>query len=582
MAQAIRGVSNNIKKISLSNYSLTTQIIIINILTAFLGCIFLLLINYLLISNNNNLDKQINNIASDLNRITIFLSNNAIKRVPQFNVENCDINSSNAETECGEKFFSDPQLDPTLTQKYLLENYLYGIHKVKIYDDSWIRYADTEDIFISEDVVEIDNKQTLSNLDIFLSRKGADEDKITENKNSLFNKYKENYLDLFNNLQKYFNNKFLSKIGVGKYKSEILLVQETIKKIANVSYLYKDENQNTILVSSAPIIKNDNTYGVAIVSGVLKSENNEAGLISFNLINLFIIIIFIMFFLSLLFSQSIVSPIKILSKILRSERDKSNKKNNKFTYPERNDEIGILSDDIRGMSEDLKNRISEIEGFAADVSHELKNPLASLKSSNELLVENKISNEKKYLLLKNMQKDIDRMNVLITDISRYTLTQVEIDEELFYNFDVVEFLNDFLEPYFTNTKNIKINFEFEKKISMINANKDKLAQVLSNLIDNSLSYSPQNSEILIEQKTIDKDVIVSFFDQGPGINSRLKNKIFERFYTDREVNQDKHSGLGLSIAKKIIESFSGSLKLNNVKSEKYFGACFSIILPLID
>ena len=78
-----------------------------------------------------------------------------------------------------------------------------------------------------------------------------------------------------------------------------------------------------------PIVKNDNTYGVAIVTGILKSENNEVGLISFNLINLFIIIIFIMFFLSLLFSQSIVSPIKILSKILRSERDKSNKNNNK-------------------------------------------------------------------------------------------------------------------------------------------------------------------------------------------------------------------------------------------------------------
>ena len=525
------------KKLSLSNYSLTSQILIINFLTAIIGLFFFIIINFFLISNNNNLDKQIDNIANDLNQITIFLSNNAIKRIPQFNVENCNINSSNIETECGEKFFSDPQLDPTLTQKYLLENYLHGIHKVKIYDDSWIRYADTEDIFISEDVVEIDNKQTLSNLDIFLSRKGADEDKITENKKSLFNKYQKNYLNLFNNLQKYFNNKFLSKIGVGKYKSEILLVQETIKKIANVSYLYKDENQNTILVSSAPIIKNDNTYGVAIVSGILKSENNEVGLISFNLINLFIIIIFIMFFLSLLFSQSIVSPIKILSKILRSERNKSNKKNNKFTYPERNDEIGILSDDIRGMSEDLKNRISEIEGFAADVSHELKNPLASLKSSNELLVENKISNEKKYLLLQNMQKDIDRMNVLITDISKYTLTQVEIDEELFYSFDVIEFLKDFLETYFTNPKNIKINFEFEKKTSIINANKDKLAQVFSNLIDNSLSYSPQNSEILIEQKTIDKDVTVSFIDQGPGINTRLKNKIFERFYTDREVNQ---------------------------------------------
>ena len=217
---------------------------------------------------------------------------------------------------------------------------------------------------------------------------------------------KKIYLNLFNNLQKYFNNKFLSKIGVGKYKSEILLVQETIKKIANVSYLYKNENQNTVFVSSAPIIKNDNTYGVAIVSGVLKNENNEAGLISFNLINLFIIIIFIMFLLSLLFSQSIVYPIKILSKILRSERDKSNKKNNKFTYPERSDEIGILSDDIRGMSEDLKSRISEIEGFAADVSHELKNPLTSLQSASELLLKDKLSEENKKLLIQNINKDI--------------------------------------------------------------------------------------------------------------------------------------------------------------------------------
>ena len=161
MAQAIRGVNNYLKKISLSNFFLTTQIIIINLFTSILGCIFLLLINYLLISNNNNLDKQIENVANDLNQITSFLSHNAIKKIPHFNVENCDINSINNETECGEKFLSDPQLDPTLTQKYLLENYLHGIHKVKIYDVSWIKFADTEDIFISEDVVEIDNKQNL-------------------------------------------------------------------------------------------------------------------------------------------------------------------------------------------------------------------------------------------------------------------------------------------------------------------------------------------------------------------------------------------------------------------------------------
>ena len=264
------------------------------------------------------------------------------------------------------------------------------------------------------------------------------------------------------------------------------------------------------------------------------------------------------------------------------EQNKYKNSNNKLQYPIRNDEIGNLSQDIENMSRKLKLRINELENFAADVAHELKNPLASLKSSNELLLENKISNEKKSLLLKNMKKDIDRINILITDISRYTLTQIEIDDELFYNFDIIEFLKDFLESYSSNPKNIKINFVFEKKPSTIYANKDKIAQVFNNLIDNSLSYSPQNSEILIEQKVVDKNIIILLFDQGPGIDTSLKNKIFERFYTDREANQDKHSGLGLSIAEKIIKSFSGSLILSDVKSEKYFGACFKIILPLID
>ena len=312
----------------------------------------------------------------------------------------------------------------------------------------------------------------------------------------------------------------------------------------------------------------------------MNNENNEIGLISFNLINLFLIIIFVMFFLSILFSQSIVSPIKTLSKIVRSERDKSNKNINEFVYPKRHDEIGILSDDIRSMSKDLKKRIYEIETFAADVSHELKNPLASLKSSNELLGNNKISDEKKLLLLKNMQNDIERMNSLITDISSYTLTQVEIDEELFYNFDLVDFFTEFLQSYSSNLKDIKINFEFEKKPSMIYGNKDKLAQVFVNIIDNSLSHSPPKSDILIQQKIIKKNVVIFVFDQGPGISNDLSSKIFERFYTDRSSEKNKHSGLGLSIAKKIIESFSGSIKLTNLKSQKYFGACFEINLPL--
>ena len=128
----------------------------------------------------------------------------------------------------------------------------------------------------------------------------------------------------------------------------------------------------------------------------------------------------------------------------------------KLNYPKRRDEIGVLSDDIKSMSEDLKNQINEIRGFAADVSHELKNPLASLKNSNEVLVDDKIPHNKKKLLLKNMQKDIERINILIDDISKYAVTGVEIEDELFTNFDINNFLEELLESYKDNEIHIII------------------------------------------------------------------------------------------------------------------------------
>ena len=563
MAPAIRGVNNITNKINFSNYSLVTQIIIINLLTAVLGLLFLLLFNYLLLSSSENIDNQVSRISEDLEQTTNYLTNNAIIRVPQFNEKYCENLNDQSNNECGDIILSNPQLDPTSTQRYLLDNYLNDQNTVKVYDDSWIKFADTGDIYISSDVIEVDIEEPTI-------------------KRNLYDQYKYNYLKYYNFLQENFStSKIYSKIK--KYKGDIFVVKETIKKQSNLSYIYLNENNSAIIINSKPIIKDNSIYGVVLVSGPLIRENNDAGLISFNLINLFIVIICIMFFLSILFSQSIVSPIKTLSKIVRLTRDKSSKLDKKIIYPKRKDEIGILSDDIQSMLKDLKKRIDEIEGFAADVSHELKNPIASLKSSNELLLDNKISEEKKFLLKKNMQKDIDRMNTLINDISTYTLTQVEIDDALFYNFNFADFLNDLLQSYHSNTKKIKINFEYDKKTTYIFANKDQLARVFINLIDNSISYSPVGSEILIKMQNLRNIVSIIIADQGPGIEQNLWYKVFERFYTDRKPDSDKkHSGLGLSISKKIIESFSGSLRLTNFKSKKYFGACFEINLPLKD
>ena len=133
-----------------------------------------------------------------------------------------------------------------------------------------------------------------------------------------------------------------------------------------------------------------------------------------------------MFLLSIIFTRSIIRPIKALSYLVKVEKDKFNPPLNALNYPVRNDEIGGLSNNIQNMSRELKSQINELEKFAADVAHELKNPLANLKTSNELLAENKIKSEDKKLLFNNIIKDIDRMNRLISDISDYTRTQAEI------------------------------------------------------------------------------------------------------------------------------------------------------------
>ena len=139
---------------------------------------------------------------------------------------------------------------------------------------------------------------------------------------------------------------------------------------------------------------------------------------------------------------------------------------------------------------------------------------------------------------------------------------------------------EFLKSYSNNKKKIKINFEFEDSKLNIFANQNKLAQVFYNILDNSISYSSIESSILIKQSIRDNFIIIHIVDQGPGIPLNLSNKIFQRFYSDRAKDRDQHSGLGLSIAMKIVESFQGSLSLIKNNYQSYQGACFEINFPL--
>ena len=554
------------KKLSLSNYSLTSQILIINFLTAIIGLFFFIIINFFLISTDTDKrfkiqSKQNNKI---INQIANYLEESAILRVRLFN-ETCEENISkdsdyeikNNIQECENIILSEPQLEPTITQKYVIQNYLDENFIVKIYDESWIVYVDTEEMYLSSYVIELDIEN------------------FPENRN-FFNVYKNLYLNLFQKIHDFFIKIKLQSFFID-FRGDVFVVQETIKKQLSSSNIYLDSENNITQIISKPIVKNSSVYGVVLIKSILNQEANNISIISFNLINLYFVIILIMFLSSLFFSRSLISPIKLLSRITRFEREKSNKKNN-LEYPKRKDEIGILGKDISSMSDDLKKRINEIESFASDVSHELKNPLSSLKSSSELLIQNNISEGSKNLLIRNMTKDIERMNILISDISNYTLTQVEIDEEVFEKFDVIVFVEDFIKSLPHN--NIKIDFKSNNAPAYIVANKNKLAQVFYNIIHNSFSYSPSKSKILINTIIQDENIIFHIVDQGIGVPLDFKEKIFDRFYTDRLKDKDKHTGLGLSISRKIIESFKGSINLIENHYEIYQGACFEIKLPL--
>ena len=568
MAQVIHGVNRLFKSFALSNYSLTNQIIIINLSTAFLALVFMIIFNVLLLINNKNLETHKKIIDLQLTEITDYLAANAIKRILTFN-DTCNRVLKETNKDCNTNNYLDknyqdkpPQLDPTYTQKYIYSNFLNSNISIKVFADNWIKFADTDNFYVAQEDILISDINTIVKAN------------ITEDR-EFYSIYKKTYFNIYNLIQKYLDEQKLKKL-----KNDNITVMEIIKTQKQTSYMFKDQENNFKFIFAKPILKNDKVYGAVLIIAPLTYDNNDSAYQSILLTNFFFFFISIMFFLSLLFSKSIVKPIKILSQNTQLERDKSYDQKNLITYPNRNDEIGVLSKDIKSMSADLKKRIKEIEEFAADVSHELKNPLSGLKSASDLLKTKKIDANNSELLMQNMSTDINRMNILISDISNYTLTQVEISEEIFEDVELIKFFDEFKNSL--NYKNFLLEIQSKEKEVYIKINKNKFIQVFNNLLDNSLSFTQKNSKILIFVKVEDKNCIIDFVDQGPGISLEYKDKIFERFYTDRDQNKKIHSGLGLSISKNIIESFGGSIRLIKCSHVGFEGACFAIKLPLKD
>ena len=560
MDQVIHGV-NNYRKIALYNLPLSIQILAINLFITCIGFLILILFNFYLINNDNTIQVKKINANEDLKKIKFFLERNAIIRVPVFDEACINENNQSCEDENNLQL-SDPILEPKITQEFILNNFLNSKYDIKIYNDEWIRLVDTQDLYEISIVEEVEIKEV----------------QFTGNDINIYQNLTQKYLRLFSAYHNWIIKKHFEERKVQK-KSEISYVSQSIKDRTNNEYIVVDDDGILYQYLTSPIISNDKVYGVAIFSYAVLNQSEDLGVISLNILIFYILFVLIMIFLSLIFSQSLVAPIKKLSKLTILERERVNE--NEIIYPQREDEIGTLSKEIQNMSLGLKSQIEQLEKFSADVSHELKNPLTSLQSAIDLIDSNNIDEDKKNLLISNIKNDLKRMNQLITDISNFTRLKAEIELEKNEYIKLNNFFDEIPEIFTNNNKEVKLIFIKHSENFEVLANKNKLIQVFVNLIENSISLSPDSSKILIQLDTVDEKFIsLRFYDQGKGVDLKDSEKIFERFYSDRQENIKNHTGLGLSIAREIIEHMHGSISLDKSDKSDYPGACFLITLPI--
>ena len=253
----------------------------------------------------------------------------------------------------------------------------------------------------------------------------------------------------------------------------------------------------------------------------------------------------------------------------------------------RNDEIGDLSGSFRAMTEELQAQLDAIERFAADVSHELKNPLTSLRSAVETAAKVKSATQQRQLLA-IVEDDVRRLDRLITDIADASRLDAELNRAHAQTVDlaaVLSTLADIHRATADDANSPKVKTEFPPGTELfVSGMEDRLFQVFNNLIGNAVSFSPPKGVIRIRARRDGEMMELIVEDEGPGIPGGKVDAIFERFYSERPSKEKfgTHSGLGLSISKQIVEAHGGTIRAENIDGDDgtIAGARFIVRLPV--
>jgi two-component system sensor histidine kinase ChvG len=305
-----------------------------------------------------------------------------------------------------------------------------------------------------------------------------------------------------------------------------------------------------------------------------------------DILKVFAIALGITILLSIYLAGTIARPIRRLARAAERVRTDRSRVHTIPYLAHRRDEIGELAVSLREMTEALWLRMDAIERFAADVAHEIKNPLTSLRSAVETAGRIK-DPERREKLMGIIHDDVHRLDRLISDISDASRLDAELMREQSEPVDIGEMLATLADITRTasTARDVRIRTELRDRRNLIvHGVEGRLVQVFQNLIANAVSFSPPNGTITLKARKHSANVVAEVVDEGPGISEGNETEIFNRFYSDRPQGEKfgTHSGLGLSISKQIVEAHGGKIYVETVRRENgdAAGARFVVRLPL--
>ncbi|HUE78146.1 MAG TPA: stimulus-sensing domain-containing protein [Sphingomicrobium sp.] len=286
--------------------------------------------------------------------------------------------------------------------------------------------------------------------------------------------------------------------------------------------------------------------------------------------------------LSLFLARTIVRPLRRLALAAHRVRLGRAREVKVPRLPSRSDEIGLLARAVSDMSQSLRQRIDNIEAFAADVTHELKNPLASLRSALDGL--DRVDDPKlQERLIEVARDDVVRLDRLIGDISEAARTDAELARAAFEEVDLGELIDQLVSSWENRREkgDARIAFARPRRASAVVLGRpDRLARAIDNVVDNAIGFSPPGGLVEIAAARVGDKVRIRIDDEGPGVPGEAREAIFNRFHSVRPEGEDfgRHSGLGLAIARAIVEGHDGEIDVQD-RDDAPSGARFTICLP---